>query len=64
MTDRQFLTWLAARIVNVYHEPSGIDFMGKLLSIAKTLPPSQSTPNMGTDLNMLRGLGKDFQYKA
>ncbi len=50
MKDRQFLIWLRDRLVNVYQEPSEVDFVGKLESIIMTIPPEQCTPNTGAIL--------------
>lgn len=46
MRDVDFLRWLADRLVLVYREPEGIDFVHKLVSIAEALPVEQETPNM------------------
>jgi hypothetical protein len=34
MTDKQFLHWIADRLVHVYSEPENIDFVLKLRAIA------------------------------
>lgn len=35
MSDKEFLIWLHARLVNVYDEPKGVDFVQRLLEIAE-----------------------------
>jgi hypothetical protein len=45
MTDREFLWWVADRIVQVYGEHPYIDFVGKLASIADATPKKRETPN-------------------
>lgn len=37
MTDSEFLEWIAARLVNVYHESENVDFVLKLRKIAAKL---------------------------
>jgi len=37
MSDARFLRWLASRIVRVYGEPDGTDFVLKLKEIAERL---------------------------
>lgn len=49
MSDRDFLNWLADRLVLVYGEPAGVDFVLKLRAIARAIPPRQATPNMSHD---------------
>lgn len=35
MTDKEFLLWLVARLVNVYGESEHVDFVQKLKKIAE-----------------------------
>jgi hypothetical protein len=44
MTDQQFLEWIHYRLAKVYGEPYQTDYMQKLASIARALPPEQRTP--------------------
>ena len=45
MTDKQFLLWLADRLVVQYGESPDVDYVHKLCSIAEALPEEQVTPN-------------------
>jgi hypothetical protein len=45
MNDKDFLWWLADRLVYVYHENKDIDFIHKLVSIAEATPVNRLTPN-------------------
>lgn len=45
MKDKEFLEWLANRLVEVYGEASGTDFVLKLRAIARATPDEQLTPN-------------------
>jgi hypothetical protein len=45
MSDKDFLLWLAERLIMVYGENENIDFVTKLQAIAKALPVDQVTPN-------------------
>ncbi len=44
MTDKEFLTWIHDRFIEVYNEPSTVDYLQKLREIIKTIPPQQITP--------------------
>lgn len=46
MTDKEFLSWLTDRLVNVYGESENVDFVTKLRAIAHALPDAQATPNV------------------
>jgi hypothetical protein len=46
MSDKEFLNWLADRLVNVYGESEYVDFVHKLRNIALAMPPEQCTPNI------------------
>jgi hypothetical protein len=48
MKDNEFLMWLTSRLINVYREEPGTDFVGKLFSIAAATPIDRETPNTGT----------------
>lgn len=37
MTDKEFLNWLADRLVNVYNESPNVDFVHKLKKIAENI---------------------------
>lgn len=39
MTDKQFLEWLALRLINVYKESENIDFVQRLRRIAEHIDP-------------------------
>lgn len=41
--DREFLLWLANRLVNVYGESPNVDFVQKTVAIACGLPPQEDT---------------------
>ena len=43
MTDREFLFFMANRLVGVYGESELVDFVRRLNSIAKTTDPSVTT---------------------
>ena len=45
MNDRDFLLWIAARLVGVHGENQEVDYIGKLVSIAAATPLDQRTPN-------------------
>lgn len=45
MKDKDFLLWLTQRLIKVYDEDSGTDFVTKLNSIALATPADQDTPN-------------------
>jgi len=51
MNDREFLQWLADRLVCVYGESGNVDFVHKLMSIALATPPEQRTPNTESWIN-------------
>jgi hypothetical protein len=51
MNDREFLTWLRARLILVYRESPGIDFVRKLTAIINDYPPDKTTPNLGESPN-------------
>lgn len=38
VSDRQFLRWLHRRLLHVYGEPEGTDFVMRLAKIAESLP--------------------------
>lgn len=44
MKDKDFLFWLAKRIIHVYGESPSVDFVWKLNAIAETIPEEQDTP--------------------
>lgn len=48
MKDREFLTWLHARLTNVHGESPTTDYMHKLRAIIKSTPADKVSPNMGT----------------
>ena len=48
MTDRQFLIWIRARLVQVHGESPFVDYISKLENIILTIPVGQRTPNAGT----------------
>lgn len=50
MKDREFLEWVAARLVRNGDSPL-VDFIGKLCSVARAIPEEQDTPNMGPSIN-------------
>ena len=68
MRDRDFLRWLADRLVLVYHEPEGVGFVHKLVSIAEALPVEQETPSSMkkhegrtmSENEVIRGTGSAF----
>ncbi len=39
MKDKEFLTWLYFRLINVYHENPNCDFCYKLAAIVDAMPP-------------------------
>jgi len=43
MKDREFLQWLARRLITVYGESENVDFVHKLKSVAETVPHDQDT---------------------
>lgn len=45
MKDREFLIWLADRLVIVYKESEHLDFVHKLSSIILAMDPEKETPN-------------------
>jgi hypothetical protein len=48
MKDKDFLYWLADRLVNVYGESPNIDFVSKLVSVAESMSQKRHTPNTKT----------------
>jgi len=46
MTDKQFLKWIHARLVNEHDENPQYDYMSKLMCIADAQPEHQITPNI------------------
>lgn len=52
MTDKEFLDWLADRLVYVYDESPNVNFVHKLKNIAKNIDANQCTPpNLCEDNN-------------
>ena len=47
MKDKDFLHWLADRVVYVYKESENVDFVQKLRNIADGVDPDKETPNLG-----------------
>ena len=45
MRDKEFLFWLAARLIYMYGEDQDVDFVNKLRSIAEHTPLDHTTPN-------------------
>lgn len=45
--DKEFLNWLADRLVNVYNESPNVDFVHKLKAIAKNTDQDQISFNYG-----------------
>lgn len=45
MTDREFLLWVADRLVQHYGDNPNTDFVSKLVSIAYSFPPERVTLN-------------------
>ncbi len=43
MLDKEFLNWLADRLVNVYKESPYVDFVQKLKAVAAATDPTQVT---------------------
>ncbi len=43
--DREFLLWCADRFVRVYGEHPGVDFIGRLVSIAESFNTRRRTAN-------------------
>jgi len=41
MNDKEFLNWVAGRLVNVYKESENVDFVIKLRKIAEALRPAK-----------------------
>ena len=37
MTDKDFLLWMSKRLINVYGEPRGTDFVTRLAEIAESM---------------------------
>lgn len=54
MKDRDFLFWLAKRLVNVYGEDENIDFVNKLKNVAAAIHEEQETPNMAPSPQMIK----------
>ena len=48
MNDKDYLYWLADRLVNVYGESPNVDFVRKLVSISNSMSTKRLTPNTGT----------------
>jgi len=43
MPDKEFLNWLADRLVNVYNESENVDFVQKLKAVAEATPEEQES---------------------
>lgn len=43
MTDKEFLTWIYQRLLNVYHEYELVDYMWRLRAIINRLNPELKT---------------------
>jgi hypothetical protein len=64
MTDKEFLSWIADRLVYVYRESPNVDFVQKLRRIADASAPLEFP---AIDLGMIPGEGpkhpfEPFQY--
>jgi hypothetical protein len=46
MNDKEFLTWIYNRLIQVHNENAQFDYMNKLRCIIDTIPESQYTPNV------------------
>jgi hypothetical protein len=59
MSDKEFLEWVAARLV-VHGDSPIVDFIGKLCSIARAIPDGQDTPNTGPNGRQFDVLNERF----
>jgi hypothetical protein len=60
MSDKQFLKWIHARLIEKHGENPSVDYMNKLNCIAESLDESRCTPNVFSHKTHVFGSFSDF----
>ena len=50
MKDKEFLTWLYYRLINVHKENCNVDYMTKFASIINKTDPNKISPNIDSGI--------------